>query len=145
MLSAFVIIFAATVESRYPYDDTYTPGDIVPGLNGRYNYGRESGYVRKQGQRGGYSRVLPKKNTGYGRDDALLNRDYRRRYKDHDYSLPPRGFGDYGYNRQYERPGYDYGRQRRPQVNGPPRYYDEDQIDYGGYKQNNNGRGTRYI
>lgn len=142
MLSVFVIISAAAVESRYPYDDTYTPGDIVPGLNGRY--GRESGFVRKHGPRGGYSPILPKK-TGYGkhREDGLLNRDYRRRYKDHDYNLPPRGLGGHGYDRQYERPGYDYGR-GRPHVGVPPRYYDEDQLDYGGYRKSNIGRGTRY-
>ena len=138
---ALVIIYTTIAESRYPYEDTYSPGDIVPGLNGRATYGRESGYARRTG---GYSGILSKKKNaaGYGkhRDDGLLNRDYRRRYKNHDHYLPPRGIGG-AYNRHYERP--DYGRQR-PHISGPPRYYDEDEIDYGGYGRNNRGRGTRY-
>lgn len=146
MLSTFLTICAAAVDSRYPYEDSYAPGDIVPNGNARYPYGRDTGYARRQ--RGGlYGGALNRRHRniggyiggytgGYGvyRDDALQDRNYRRRNRDYDTYLPPRGIG--GYNKPYPRSiDYEYERRRRPKVVGPPRYYDEDEFNDGGYRR----------
>lgn len=139
LLSVFTVIYIATAESRYPYEDSYAPGDIVrSGYSSRYPYDRDSGYARKH-RRGGYSGVLPGRNSGYGRHsvDSVWSRDnhgrdYRRRHRDQDYYLPPRGIGG-GYSKQYDR-DYGYGSHRTSQAIRPPKYYDEDEINHGGYR-----------
>lgn len=133
MLLVFAVICAVVVESRYPYDDAYVPGDIVPKrpiVRDPYDMGGYQGNKRP-----GYGDTIKRRNNGYGRqnEDALLNRDYRRRNREYGSYLPPRGIGGHQ-RRPYDRPNrpdYDYESRRRP-IDRPPKHHGDYDSSYGG-------------
>ncbi|KAG8196658.1 hypothetical protein JTE90_006568 [Oedothorax gibbosus] len=152
IISTFLVLCVsiAITESRYPYEDSYRPGDIVPTYTkdrrlirdrdgGRYPIGRvpgtRGGYP---GNRGGYpgNRGYPVpgiSGIGLNRDGPYVDyhpSDYdRRRRRNH---LPPRGLG--GHNkRNYDNYDYDYGGYRRQSRVRGPGLYSNDDYGYGDY------------
>ncbi|CAL1275829.1 unnamed protein product [Larinioides sclopetarius] len=139
-----VVIGIAIVECRYPYEDTYRAGDIVPYGNRQAQndqYGPNiGGYQRprfpvygnsndrlprsRYDKQGPYNGYIPIPSGIYPRE---TNR--RRRTQ-----LRPRGLG--GNKKYYGNDEYDYGKNRRsyPRKNVPG-YYNYDDFSYTDYDQ----------
>ncbi|KFM65892.1 hypothetical protein X975_18865, partial [Stegodyphus mimosarum] len=151
IVTVLIVVWIAAVECRYPYEDTYRQGYIVPyrykrrhiphdrdfsvdthhdEYNDRYNP-REDSYYK------------PKLYSSHYYPDGSYSSagGYRRRYRDYGPYLRPRGLG--GYKKNHGISDYDYGHYRRRNSRVQRRQLDGDDINYGG--QNSfTGLGIRF-
>ncbi|GIY89863.1 uncharacterized protein CDAR_405711 [Caerostris darwini] len=130
LIAVSLLVFVAIIDCRYPYEDSYRQGDIVPYGNDRY-----------RGNNGGYSRerypIYGNRDDQYQRD-RQDRRSYPRRIPSDQYpNTNRRQRGQFrprlGGNKKYYDNDYDYGKNRRPQYprkNMPGFYSYDDSYDY---------------
>ncbi|GFR04917.1 uncharacterized protein TNCT_464351 [Trichonephila clavata] len=139
-----VLACIAITECRYPYEDTYRAGDIVPYANERRQNDRYGGNLGGYKRGGGYpipgrrdDRIRRDRYDRTGPYDGYMPSDVYpmdmdRRRRRNNSQLRPRGLG--GNKKYYGSYDYEYNKNRRPYPRkNTPGFYSYDDSNYDDY------------